>query len=369
MTPPWKTGMRAAPSPHLSRFRAKAGARAHGAGAKVSHFLCLASAAAVLAVTGCGGDDAPRKRADSAAGSSTLTTVKLPRGTWPRSLRFDHRGTLWIAETSADAIAERTPDGRISHHRLGEATETSVGDLVFAADGNLWFQGFQLVGWLTPDGQVFAYQLGFNGRGRPEVGLPSAMTKGPDGNAWYASDAEPPAIKRVTTDGTIRTYRLPSTAKASGFGGIATGPDGALWFTQTGESEAIGRLHPKTGYERFRLPHDNAGLGRITAGPDGALWFTEQALYRIGRISTDGAVAEFPLKVGTVPAELIAGRDGALWFTTRREIGRMTTTGAVELWPIPGATNLWGIAQARDGALWVTDPEAALLYRFVPPTT
>jgi virginiamycin B lyase len=328
--------------------------------------LCIAAAALVITVTGC--RDTRGESEDRGARAESLTTVKLPRGTWPRSLAFDDRGTLWIAETSADAIAERTPDGRIVHHRLGEATETSVGDLVPTADGNLWFQGFQLVGWITPDRRVFGYSLGFNGRGRPEVGLPAAMTKGPDGAAWYASESEIPSIKRVTADGTIRTYPLPSSARISEFGGIATGPDGALWFTQIGESEAIGRLHPEDGYARFPLPRKRPGLGRIAAGPDGALWFTEQALYRIGRISTDGAVDEFALKAGTVPAELIAGRDGALWFTTRRDVGRITTAGRVDLWPIRGATSLWGIAQARDGALWVTDPEADLLYRFVPPT-
>jgi virginiamycin B lyase len=331
--------------------------------------LCIASAAAVIATTGCGGDG-PTRRTD-AARKLSVRTVKLPRGTWPRSLIFDTRGGLWIAETSADAVAELKQDGSIIQHRLGEATETSLDDLAFADDGNLWFAGFELVGWITPDGQVGGYQLGFNGRGRPEVGLPSAMTKGPDGNAWYTTDGGS-EIKRITANGTIRTYPLPESDKVSGFGGITTGPDRALWFTQTSDSddgrEAIGRLDPDGGYTRFPLPDDKPGLGRITLGPDGGLWFTEKALYRIARVSTDGVVDEFPLKPGTVPADLIAGRDGALWFTTPHSVGRMTTKGDVKLWLIPAAKNLYGIAQARDGALWVTDPEADLLRRVAPPT-
>ena len=353
--------MRNAAGPHVDRSRS----RARGPSSWLRRSLCVA---AIVVAAGCGDEDTRRERADSAARTGSLTTVKLPRGTWPRALVFDDRGTLWIAETSADAIAERKPDGSIVHHRLGEATGTSVGDLVAAGDGNLWFQGFQLVGWITPQGDVSGYQPAPPGGQGPDVGLPSAMTAGPDGNAWYASDAVPPSIKRAAADGTIRTYGLPRSARASGFGGIAAGPDGALWFTQTGRSQAIGRLHPDTGYRRFRLPHRNPGLGRITAGPDGALWFTEQALYRIGRISTDGAVEEFALKAGTVPAELIAGRDGALWFTAGGGVGRITTAGHVKLWSVPGAKDLWGMAQARDGALWLTEPEAALLHRFVPST-
>ncbi len=289
--------------------------------------MLLAHVAAVIGASGCGGD--VPQRDDVARRTVEVSTVKLPRGTWPRSLAFDGRGVLWIAETSADAVAELKRDGSIVQHRLGDATETSLNGLVFTDDGNLWFAGFELVGWITPDGHVSGYQLGSTGDGRPEVGLPSSMTKGPDGTAWYTSEGSPPAIKRVVADGTIRTYPLPASAKAEAFGGITTGPDGALWFTQTadadGELEAIGRLDPDTGYTRFPLGRDRPGLGRIAAGSDGTIWFTERARYRIARISTDGDIDEFPLKAGTVPAELAPGSDG-LWFTTPHELGRVTTS-------------------------------------------
>jgi virginiamycin B lyase len=131
--------------------------------------------------------------------------------------------------------------------------------------------------------------------------------------------------------------------------------------------EAIGRFDLQTGYTQYPFSKAKPGLGRITVGPDGALWFTERARYRIGRISTDGKVTEFPLKPGTVPADITAGKDGAIWFTTVDSIGRITTKGVVRMWPIPGAKNLFGIAPDRDGALWITDPEAGLLRRFEPP--
>ncbi len=321
-------------------------------------------------MTSCGGGTATTGEPTSTPDGPRFTEVKLPRGTWPRGLAFDDAGTLWIAETSADAIAERKPDGGLVHHRLGEATETSVGDLVPGDDGNLWFQGFQLVGWITPDGKVSSYELGSD---RPEVGHPEAMAKGPDGNAWYAAEGREPAIKRVTADGVIRTYPLPVDGDDFAVGGITTGQDGALWFTQVDEfektREVVGRLDLRTGYERFRLPHARPGLGRIAAGPDGSIWFTERARYAIGRVSRDGDFDEFALKPGTVPSDIIAGRDGTIWFTTDHGVGRITTKGDVETWPVPRASNLYGIAQAGDGALWITDPEADLLRRFEPPSS
>ncbi|MBJ7453470.1 MAG: hypothetical protein JHC71_15530, partial [Blastococcus sp.] len=72
----------------------------------------------------------------------------------------------------------------------------------------------------------------------------------------------------------------------------------------------------------------------ITAGPDGAMWFTQSdnptsspvQPARIGRISMDGVVTEFP--VPSYPNEITAGPDGNLWYTVRSgAIGRMSTAG------------------------------------------
>ena len=81
-------------------------------------------------------------------------------------------------------------------------------------------------------------------------------------------------------------------------------------------------------------------------GPDGALWFTEQALGRIGRISTTGVLQEFaiPNTSGVAQGEygspaprfITAGPDGALWFTDGGDesIGRITTDGQISEYPI-----------------------------------
>jgi len=321
---------------------------------------------AAVTVANCGGGEAPPPLAPKA------TVLQLPRGTWPTALAFDDKGTLWIAESSADTIAERRRGGRLVHHRLGEATETSVGDIVPLRTGDLWFQGFQLIGWISPDGTVSGYQLGFNGDGRPEVGSPTAMAKGPDENIWYTSESVPPAIKRVTPNGAIRTYPLPEGGDAGlDLQGIAAGPDGAVWFTEVpiaadGPPEAIGRLEPTGGYTRHALPKPKSGPRRIVAGPDAALWFTEASRSRIGRISAGGKITEFALKPGSVPDDIVSGSDGALWFTTPHALGRITTSGSVRMWPIPGAKRLARLAEDRDHTFWITDPERDAVHHFDP---
>jgi streptogramin lyase len=82
-----------------------------------------------------------------------------------------------------------------------------------------------------------------------------------------------------------------------------------------------------TDLKEFDVP---VSLGGITAGSDGNLWFTEIFGSRIGRITPDGAITEFPLPFGGPPSSIAAGPDGNLWFTLREStIGRITPDGAL----------------------------------------
>ena len=55
----------------------------------------------------------------------------------------------------------------------------------------------------------------------------------------------------------------------------------------------------------FALPTQGGIPYQITAGPDGNLWFTEIVGNRIGRISSTGAISEYPLPTaGSLPADI-----------------------------------------------------------------
>ncbi len=144
------------------------------------------------------------------------------------------------------------------------------------------------------------------------------------------------------------------------------GPDGALWFTDGG-ANAIGRITTAGAITEFPISV-SSGAAFITTGPDGALWFTESGCQTcspvvagvIGRITTAGDITEFPVAAGVTPSRITLGPDGALWFTinavsgVQSTVGRITTAGTVTQLPIaiPGDGE---ITVGPDGALWFAE--------------
>lgn len=199
---------------------------------------------------------------------------------------------------------------------------------------------------------------------------PWVIALGPDGALWFtecgSSNVIPGRdyvgkIGRIVDGQPVREYPLPSNMRRPI--GITPGPDGALWFTAYGNR--IGRISttgaitefPKSQAEKVSVTDG------ITTGPDGALWFTEspaRALGSIGRITTKGVIKEYPITGSSSPAFITAGPDGALWFTDDcGSIGRITTGGVVKEYPIPSNASQYAepaqITPGPDGALWFTE--------------
>ena len=66
-----------------------------------------------------------------------------------------------------------------------------------------------------------------------------------------------------------------------------------------------------------------AGSQSLAAGPDGALWFTEIPLNKIGRMTADGDVTEFPIPTpGSGPVGIVRARRRALVRRRRRRQNR-----------------------------------------------
>lgn len=216
-------------------------------------------------------------------------------------------------------------------------------------DGNIWFTAATfdgggpaaaVIGRSTLTGSIVEFPI-------PGESAGGDITAGPDGNLWFT---EPWAhrVGRMTPAGQLTEFPLPAPTAFPW--GITTGPDGNLWII---DAYAIHRMTSAglvTG--TFRIPTSGNEARNITAGPDGSLWFTEQATGKVGRITTQGVITEFPLAApDRLPHEIVAGPDGALWFAQSQGPGvaRMTTAGVLtEFEQDPSLS----IASGPDGNIW-----------------
>lgn len=190
----------------------------------------------------------------------------------------------------------------------------------------------------------------------PVGASPDHIVAGPDGRIWFTQAGRSRLGVVDPAAGTID----PDKASVGGQPqAIVVGPDGGLWYTEVAPNR-ISRIDAFTGTigPQYTIPTPSSDPSDLVVGPDGRLWFTEQAVgaSKIGAMTTAGAFQEFATPTpGSEPSGIISTAGGILWFTESATgaIGRITTTGAITEFPGAGATPS-AIAAARDGALWFT---------------
>src|SRR5262249_46879015 len=133
-----------------------------------------------------------------------------------------------------------------------------------------------------------------NGKGIAQFPTPSGgelrdLVEGSDGRMWF-TDPAANVVGAITTNGVMKTFPLQPGAEPRG---ITAGPDNALWFVEN--SGAIGRITTTGQLREIAIPTTDSQPFAITTGPDGAMWFSESFTGKIGRVSMQGDITDFPL--------------------------------------------------------------------------
>lgn|GEM_PF-1470904 len=148
-------------------------------------------------------------------------------------------------------------------------------------------------------------------------------------------------------------------------GGITAGPDGAVWFVETGANK-IGRISEEGQITEYPVPTPHAidgEQGFIAVGPDGALWFNEDLAKKLGRITMDGQITEYELPNEVWPLRaFVAAPDGTLWATSQgiNGIVKLSLDGQVlAQYPVPTPySGIAGMTLGPDAALWFVESRA-----------
>jgi virginiamycin B lyase len=180
------------------------------------------------------------------------------------------------------------------------------------------------------------------------------------GRAWY-TDTQMRAVSQITSDGAIRSFRLPTPIVRLGRLGVA--PDGAVWFADI-TTASVTRL--KDGvFIRHNVGSRGATPYGIAVDTD-AVWTTLQGADQLAFISTDGEVSALDVPTrNSGLGDIIVDQRGAVWFLELRanKIGRFADGRFLEyMVPTPSA-GLIALAAAPDGAVWFTELSAGRLGR------
>jgi streptogramin lyase len=183
-----------------------------------------------------------------------------------------------------------------------------------------------------------------------------AMTVGPDGNLWFTDSGK---IARITAQGVITEFTVPTQPTAVPLPGIAGGPDGNLWFIA---GTKLGRISPQGRFVgAVAMPSRVWYITGLTAAPDGTLWVglstvseTDQLTHEIARVTASGEVIAAVLPGPVAPTGgLVAGADGNVWFSAEPStIARITPSGAVTRFTLPHDRDITAITSGPDGGVW-----------------
>lgn len=298
---------------------------------------------------------------------ANATFVELPEsGLGPTTVSIAADGRLWMTLGTGNAIGVINADG--SGFRKFELPNANSSPRIIAlgADANIWFSEHSgnRISRITSAGEITGFDI------PSPASQPRAIALGADGNIWAGLFAAG-KILRVTPDGVMTEFDIPTPD--SGPRALAAGPDGNIWFSEF-RAGKIGRMTPDGVVTEFELPRANAGPGDITAGADGNMWFVELSGTmdglqpdgnRVGRITMDGEITEFPMPAeGGSAINIAAGPDGNIWYTRGTALGRVTPDGEISEFPVMDAGRAVGISAGADrqpperltNRLWFTDP-------------
>ena len=198
-----------------------------------------------------------------------------------RDFTYGFDGNIWVSGSNGH-IERVTPNGSVTDFAAvsGVNNQTTI---VSGADNAMWFFYVPQFGSTSDNtsklaridiyGQVTTYPLGLG------TDFFGGLVTGGDGSLWFIDSTKNTVVKfSVTTKSVVGTFTIPSSQ--NGGGSILRGPDGNVWFTH---GTSIDRVTPDGSIKEFAIP-SGAQPSQLELAGDGNIWFTEYSTGKIGQL-------------------------------------------------------------------------------------
>jgi virginiamycin B lyase len=182
----------------------------------------------------------------------TVVEYALASDVVPMGIAAGADGNVWFGTNNA--VGKITPGGRVTLFPL--EFHGQVFGLVAGGDGNIWFIEWpqNVFGFVTPAGVILELST-------VVCCGPQSIARAGDGALWLALDH---AFMRVPPDGPMAVARTTTDFVTA----VTTGPDGKIWYATEGP-----RLGTVDGIVVDLAP-EVPRVHDIAAGPDGNVWAT-----------------------------------------------------------------------------------------------
>jgi virginiamycin B lyase len=212
---------------------------------------------------------------------------------------------------------------------------------------------------------------------KPEK-FPNAVEVAPDGSVWFGEQTVP-GVGHLYANGTYFEYAWPFNYSPSttSIWGIAFW-NGKVWVTDALGAQLVS-LDPSNGAVMVvKLPNINAFPYTITIGPDNSLWFAELYGSKLGKLSVDCRLTEYPTpkNFGGTPTQIAFVNDTLAYYidagNATSGMGSVLSFNPSNFVPrdISSGIDLYapsGIAiSPNTGAFWITQHGASSLAAYSP---
>lgn len=258
-------------------------------------------------------------------------------------------------------------------------TPNQCNSVVTGSDKNVWYTDYNSHSLIkiTMTGATKIFNLTTNGS---TPFYPCGMVVGKDGK-FYIGNASPGGFIGVATTTGAFTAKVLASGDEGYVGGLALGSDGNVWFS---EIKHIGKITTGGAITEFPYQDGNTGnsFGDVAAGPDGDIWVTEDNAEVVDDVDpSTGTMTAYTLP-NCGPEAVLPGPDGNLWIACGNSWIRMTPGGSFTQFVVPfnmGSNEPAGFAVGVDGQPWFaiagmrvigefnTSSNSITLY--VPPST
>lgn len=202
---------------------------------------------------------------------------------------------------------------------------------------------------------------------------PNAIGLDSSGNVWFTLGNVSSLAELTPSNGTVHEYHVPGIKNGAmmSWGLAIDEATSTIWFSDFSSNSIWSFGMADHVFVQHKLNTPGALPFEVTIDRNQNVWFTEDEGNKIGEITSNGTLNEYPVAIAAAtPAGITVSPNGTVWFTMpdANSIGSFAD-GVFTYYNFTGvASQPVGISMDLSGNLWMTQHGVSFISEFNPAT-